>query len=325
MASLVMIRWTRLAGVGGALVWLSGCGGLEQADPTAGGGESASTSDDGTGPSAMTMNASTAAGPASDSTGDSATGNGESTVGVAPDTGEDTDTDAPSEDTTASTTMASDSDSTTTGTPTGGEASESTTGQMCQPSGAGSWGNCGVGEACGGETGACLVLPDGPSACTFECDTACDCPPSPQPASGSPAVVSCGSFDGLGGAAQGESGCYLSCQDSETCPDDMSCFAGLACLFNGEGDDAGPYEWCNVAADCAPGAFCIGANGINGCVVAECVSDSDCPQIVGGTATCDFGDGDKDPECYLDCEGDLQCPPGWACLFNYFCGQVDPG
>ncbi len=226
--------------------------------------------------------------------------------------------DRPDED--SSTGDVGDTGSSTSGDPT-------TTGTECNDV-PGVYANCADGESCEAPSGECLATGnDGEGACTFECETACDCPAAPPTGN---ATVTCVDIVGPGGP-DGDPDCYLSCEAGEACPDEQLCFGGLICVHaNNTSVIVGSYEACDGGAlICPPDHQCIlddpADPSSSTCLPSDCTDALGCPAApMGGTVACGEIAGPGVDYCYLDCSGDVPCPDGWDCLFNIACVQALP-
>ncbi|MCH9680538.1 MAG: hypothetical protein K0V04_03820 [Deltaproteobacteria bacterium] len=172
---------------------------------------------------------------------------------------------------------------------------------------------------CGGAT-SCITTGDPVIAgvCSNSpCVDACDCPAAP--ATGN-AVVTC---DAITNGA--DNFCYLDCSSGQSCPNGMTCFADLACVWPGEGANGVPYGDCqnNGGSICGLDGLCL-SDDVNAPTVSVCTQDcnvlGDCPGSPGGTApvTCQDVTGDNLPECVIDCTLGA-CPAGMVCFSGFLC------
>jgi hypothetical protein len=157
------------------------------------------------------------------------------------------------------------------------------------------------------------------AACSLQgCDDACDCPP---PAATGNATVTCGPFLLV------TNGCYLSCANGETCPDDMTCVDGIVCMT--EVPEVPVYGNCgNLASGCAAPGFCVLLPSGESICSMSCTDMSECPGASprGGDASPACTDITADMagfECYLSCIGDVACPNGMSCVNGTLCAWPD--
>ena len=148
-----------------------------------------------------------------------------------PDTGAADESTGPGADSDASAGSSTDSG---TDSSTGSDAGSSTSSDVDTDSDTdgcndapGAWAACAAGESCMSATAECLATGVGDeSACTFPCETACDCPAAPPT---SDATVSCEDIVGPGGP-DGIPDCFLGCETDAQCPDGQVCFEGVLCV-----------------------------------------------------------------------------------------------
>jgi hypothetical protein len=160
------------------------------------------------------------------------------------------------------------------------------------------------------------------TACALQgCASACDCPPPPGTGT---AVVTCSDITDPDELAD----CYLSCQNGETCPDDMVCTINGVCVT--AAPELPVYGDCgNLAPDCAAPAFCVDVPGGESVCTLGCADAIvDCPMAIppGGTAmvACtDVVPATPGFECYLDCIGGASCPDGMTCVNGTLCMWQD--
>ena len=169
-----------------------------------------------------------------------------------------------------------------------------------------------------GEMVSCVVGYNGAdeidtAVCGRSCTTPCDCP---APAASGDATVSCGNVTG-----DGTNRCYLSCDDGETCPGDMTCRPGQMgspdyCTYTVQPIE--PYGNCDgFAAGCAAGSTCS-TSGANSVCTPLCPggSPAECPAAPpGGNVDCDTVISPPDGnDCHLDCFMADDCPDGMSCV-----------
>ena len=298
--------WIRITFASAVVLGASACPGLQQANLD-GGGDSEGDDDDDAGTTLPATTMTTSSLPTGGGSGDG-TGTNGTTMGAegnddsGPTDGETTD----GEDTngeTESTTTDGPGESTSTGDPT--------TGGACVPMGMGNYANCPMGNDCNSGSAACLDLGGNDGVCIFECNDLCDCPPADD------GIVECADINGGGGDE-----CYISCEGGGSCPGGLQCFSGMVCAHSNS--PFGYYEGCSNNDDCPDDASCAFADGHSFCFPEECTDDDDCPEVAGGTVTCGYAVTGGGTECYLDCEGPLDCPDGWECIFGYICAQDIP-
>jgi hypothetical protein len=172
---------------------------------------------------------------------------------------------------------------------------------------------CGGIDSCvtGGDpviAGVCSVTP---------CTDTCDCPEAP--ATGN-APIAC---DNITGGV--EQFCYLDCSGGQTCPNGMTCFGALACVWPGEGADGVPYGDClnGDPSTCGLDGVCLNDNVMApsvGVCTQGCAGAGSCPASPGGTApvTCEDITDDGEGECWLDCSLG-RCPGGMTCYGGFIC------
>lgn len=221
-------------------------------------------------------------------------------------------------------------------------ADEECIGGTCFPSGGGSTGamEChdtgGAWEACldadddvdtsmcGGDSPTCLTGGDPAivGSCSWECTDECDCPATP--ASGT-APSTCSDITG-----SGTSLCSLDCS-AGTCPTGMTCFAELACVWEGAGAAGEPYGDCfnNGSSICGLEGLCLQDGDemmmidptISVCSL-PCTVNADCdPAPPGGSAPvlCTDVTTDGANECIIDCGAGQSCPTGMTCFGSLLC------
>ncbi len=203
---------------------------------------------------------------------------------------------------------------------------DSTTGPPACNDVPGNYGDClGPGNAvdtsgCGGANncitagnpviaGVCSVTP---------CTDTCDCPSAPA---GGNAPVACDAI--TGGAANF---CFLDCSAGQSCPNGMTCFGDLACVWPGDGANGVPYGDClnGGPSTCGLDGVCLNDNVMAptvGVCTQDCAVVGNCPASPGGTApvTCQDVTGDGANECVLDCSFGGSCPAGMACFSGFLC------
>jgi hypothetical protein len=161
-----------------------------------------------------------------------------------------------------------------------------------------------------GEAMTCIVsgIPIEAAVCGRSCTEVCDCPAPPMTGT---ATVTCGALLG-----DGTNECYLSCQNGETCPDDMVCRGNFFCTHHVQPIEA--YGNCdNFAAGCVAGAECS-PNGTDSICTPLCpMGIGQCPPALPGA---DFGvscatviSPPAGNDCYMSCVMSDNCPPGMVC------------
>ncbi|MCA9649791.1 MAG: hypothetical protein KC501_07780 [Myxococcales bacterium] len=171
--------------------------------------------------------------------------------------------------------------------------------------------SCGAGSAC-----LFYAPPLVAAACTRPCTTRCECPG--PPASGD-ATVTCGDVTN-----DGQSECYLSCTNEESCPAGMDCIADGAvsfCMFPSPPLPA--YGNCGlIDGPCPAGTYCLTENGHSLCFDESC--ENGCAAAPPGYgAICDSViSPPSGSECILPCTGDGNCPPGMSCYTSNVGGQL---
>lgn len=169
-----------------------------------------------------------------------------------------------------------------------------------------------------GEMVSCVVGYNGAdeidtAVCGRSCTTPCDCP---APAASGDATVSCGNV-----ANDDINRCYLSCDNGETCPGDMTCRPGEMggpdyCTYTVQPIE--PYGSCDAfAAGCAEGSTCS-TSGANSICTSLCPmgSEAECPvPPLGGDLDCDAVISPPDGnDCHLNCFMSDDCPDGMSCV-----------
>ena len=204
-----------------------------------------------------------------------------------------------------------------------GAASESTTGGCNDAPGV--WADCADGEDCMSAVSECLSTGvAGQSTCTFECETACDCPAPPM--TGDP-TVTCDDIAGAGGP-DGINECFLACDDGEQCPNGQVCFADALCVHTNTPPAVEPYEGCDPPDfPCPDDLICVvdSVPATGSSCLQPCSDVMDCPPApVGGTLACEVILAGPDAHCYLTCEDGTPCPMGWDCFAALACLQPVP-
>jgi hypothetical protein len=158
------------------------------------------------------------------------------------------------------------------------------------------------------------------SVCTdLDCASAAACP-SPPP--GGTAPVTC---NDITGDAVGD--CFLDCSAGQTCPTDMSCFAGFLCAWPTVPPVVQGFADCIAdPTACLPEEVCIVdvvvAPTVSVCTDLDCLGPADCPVAPpGGTAPVGCLDitGDGTGDCFVDCSGGQTCPTGMTCFAGFVC------
>ena len=115
----------------------------------------------------------------------------------------------------------------------------------------------------------------------------------------------------------------ISCNDGETCPTGMECFANDLCVWLPE---VGFADCINedAAVACLDREECaLGAQGSGVCATTGCTDTSECPlPPPGGDALVACLDVNEDgiaEECGLDCGSGQTCPDGMECTIGGVC------